>query len=63
MGRIVGDFWPHRAENKSIDVLFRVEFDFHVRFFAAPRKSLKNDEKPIAGVGTWGVGVGNNFFE
>ena len=56
----------HRVENKSIDVFFRVGFDFRIRFCVAPQKSAKNGEKPIAGVGTWGlgvgVGVGNGFL-
>ena len=54
----------YRAENKSIDVFFRVEFDFRIHFCVAPRKLAKNDEKPIGGVGTWGMGmgVGNGFF-
>ena len=59
MGHISGDFWSRRAENKSVDMFFRVEFDFRVRFCVAARKSAKNDEKPIAGVGTWEVGVGH----
>ena len=40
----------YRAEDKSIDVFFRVEFDFCIRFCVAPRKSAKNYEKTIAGV-------------
>ena len=52
----------HRAENKSIDVFFRVEFDFRIRFCVAPRKSTKNDEKLIGGVGTWAWGGLHKVF-
>ena len=48
----------YRAENKSIDVFFRIEFDFRIHFCVAPRKLAKNDKKTIGGVGTGAVGPG-----
>ena len=37
---IFGDFQSYRLENKSIWVVFRVEFDGDVRLFLAPPKSM-----------------------
>ena len=36
--RIFSDFQSYRAENKFINVFFRVEFDFDVRSVIAPQK-------------------------
>ena len=38
--RIFGDFQSYRLENKSIWVVFRVEFDGDIRFCVAPPKSM-----------------------
>ena len=35
---LFGDFWSYRAENKSILIVFRVEFDGDVYFDATHRK-------------------------
>ena len=37
---IFGYFQSYRLENKSMGVVFRVEFDGDVRFFVAPPKSM-----------------------